>query len=141
MTTHTVGVVVDRNFGDRLLPIVRRLHVWVCDTPANREAAERAWASIPTGAVWNEAGATTFKVSENDSPVDMVLDRLTDIDLHHGEYSHDPAWSVVEVYGSKPIAALQQALQEFGVDTFRETPGGFVCSRPLNSAHQAKENA
>lgn len=131
MSDHLVAVVVDREFGERLLPLVQRFHVWVCDTPVNRTAAEKAWESISPGAVWNEAGATIFKVSENDNPEDMVLDRLTDVDLHHGEYSHDPAWSVIEVYGSKPTAALRQALQEFGVDKFRETPDGFVCSRPL----------
>jgi len=126
--------VVDRHFGDRLLGIAKVFHIWICDTPVNRQAAERAAAALPLEAVWNEAGATTFKVSENDSPEDMVLDRFTAVDLHHGEYSHDPAWSVIEVYGSKPTAALRQALQEYGVDEFRETQEGFVCSRPSTEA-------
>ncbi len=73
MSEHHVAVVVDRAFGERLLPLAQRLHVWVCNTPANREAVEKAVAALPPGAVWNEAGATTFRVSENDSPEGMVL--------------------------------------------------------------------
>ncbi len=130
MSEHHVAVVVDRAFGERLLPLAQRLHVWVCNTPANREAVEKAVAALPPGAVWNEAGATTFRVSENDSPEGMVLDQLSTIDLHHGESSHDPAWSQIEVYGVRLNDALRAAWQEYGVNEFRETPEGFVCSRP-----------
>ena len=102
-----VAVVVDRDFGERLLTLAQRLHVWVCDTPINDAAGEKAWAALPPGAVWNEVGVTTFRVGENDSPEDMAICHVGDIDLHH------PAWSRIEVYGVS-----------------REMPEGFVCSRP-----------
>ena len=125
MPSHHVAVVVDREFGERLLPLAQRLHVWICDTPANREAAEKAWETIMPGAVWNEVGVTTFRISEDDSPEDMAISHIGDIDLHH------PAWSQVEVYGVRLNDELRAAWQEYGADEFRETQDGFVCSRPL----------
>ena len=128
MTAHKVGLVVDRDFGDRLLDIAKVFHVWICDTPANREAAEKAWAAVPPGAVWNEVGATTFRVGENDSPEEMAAGRLVDLDEHH------PGWSRIEFFGVGPEAGLRAALQEYGADEFRETQEGFICSRPSTEA-------
>ena len=125
MAEHRVAVVADREFGERLLPLAQRLHVWACDTPVNREAAEKAWAAIPPGAVWNEVGVTTFRVGDDDSPEDMVVRHVGDIDLHH------PSWRQIEVYGVRLNDALRAAWQEYGADEFRETGDGFVCSRPL----------
>ena len=125
MSSHRVAVVVDRTFGERLLPLARRLHVWVCDTPTNHEAAEKAWAAIPPGAVWNEVGVTTFRVSESDSPEEMVIRHIGDIDLHH------PTWSQIEVHGVRLNDGLRAAWREYGADEFRETGEGFVCSRAL----------
>lgn len=124
MSDHRVAVVVDREFGERLLPLAQRLHVWVCDTPINDAAGEKAWAALPPGAVWNEVGVTTFRVGEDDSPEDMAICHVGDIDLHH------PAWSQIEVYGVRLNDDLRAAWQEYGADEFRETPEGFVCSRP-----------
>jgi len=130
MSSHRVAVVVDRAFGARLLPLAQRLHVWVCDTSTNREATEKAVADLPPNAVWNEVGVTTFGRGEIDSPEDLIIRYAGDIDLHHGEHSHDPAWSQIEVYGVRLNDALRTAWQEYGVNEFRETPEGFVCSRP-----------
>lgn len=124
MSGYRVAVVVDRAFGERLLPLAQRLHVWVCNTPTNREAAEKAVADLPPGAVWNEVGVTTFGRGEIVSPQDMVTHHIGDIDLHH------PLWSQIEVYGVRLNDALRAAWQEYGANEFRETPEGFVCSCP-----------
>ncbi len=59
----------------------------------------------------------------------MIINRFTTIDLHHNHYSHDPAWSQIEVYGVGLTPRLRQELREYGVTDFHETPDGFVCSR------------
>lgn len=125
MSSHHVALVVDREFGERLLPLARRLHVWICDTPINNAAGEKAGAAVPPGVVWNEVGVTTFRVGEGDSPEDMVTCHIADMDLHH------PAWSQIEVYGVRLNGGLRAAWQEYGADEFQETPNGFVCSRPF----------
>ncbi len=123
MSTHNVAIVVDREFGERLVPLSQRLHVWICDTPANGEAAKKAVAAVPAGAVWNEVGVTTFRVNENETPEDMAISRLEDIDLHH------PGWFQMEFYGVMINDELRRELQEYGTSEFGETPYGFVCSR------------
>lgn len=131
MPNHSVAIVVDREFGERLLPLTQRLHVWICHTPINREAAEKSWAAAPAGAVSNEVGATTFGVDENDSPEDMAINRLADIDLHHF------GWSRMEFYGVELSDKLRLELQEYGVNEFQETFDGFVCSRPAEEEKNA----
>lgn len=126
MPDHSVALVVDRTFGERLLPLAQRLHVWVCDTPINDAAAEEAGAAIPPGAVWNEVGVTTFRAGPNDTPEEMVIGRILDIDEHH------PNWTQVEVYGVWLTDDVRAAWQEYRADEFWETPEGFCCSRPLS---------
>lgn len=130
MSIHTVGIVVDRNFGDQLLEIARRIHVWVCDTPGNWPVVERL-SQMQQPGEWNEWGATIFRVGDDESPEDMVIHILSAVNQHHNQYSHDPPWSQIEVYGVAPTKNVREALQEYGVDDFRETPGGFICVRVL----------
>ena len=47
MTRRTrVAIVVERDFGDKLLELSRSQHVWIADTDANRAAAELVWKAI-----------------------------------------------------------------------------------------------
>jgi hypothetical protein len=43
---YAVALVVDRAFGDQLLEFVRRLHVWIVDSPGNRAAVKEAWSEL-----------------------------------------------------------------------------------------------
>jgi hypothetical protein len=132
---YVVAIVVERDFGDELAELAERLHVWVCSTPQNRRQVERmrmrdAQLESPS----TEHGVTTFNVSDADSPEEMLVGVLADVDLHHGEYSHSPPWSVLEVYGALPTPAVRAALGKFGVNTFSTMGRGFHCSRPEEGA-------
>lgn len=39
---------------------------------------------------------------------------LGNVDLHHGEYSYNPPWSIIEVYGCAPTPAIHAAVAEHG---------------------------
>ncbi len=65
MSTYKIAVVVDEAFGERLVGIAKLIHVWVCDTPVNRQAAETVNAHLMPEGVWNEQGVTTFHFSVN----------------------------------------------------------------------------
>ena len=58
----------------------------------------------------------------------MFLGIVDNVDLHHGEYSHTPAWSVLEVYGVDPSIMIKSMLEEYGQGSFVETEGGFIFS-------------
>jgi hypothetical protein len=56
--------VVDHHFGQRLNALAARLHVWICDTPVNRQATEEIWRANPGFS--GSAGVTIFQVEDED---------------------------------------------------------------------------
>jgi hypothetical protein len=123
---YSVAVVVDRAFGERLAALARRLHVWACATAENQRAATGYWAGQRSSP---EAGITTFKVSDSDSPERMLIRVMPDVELHHGKYAHTPPWQALEVYGVAATVPIRKALSELGVREFTDTSDGFVCRR------------
>jgi hypothetical protein len=131
-TPHKVAIVADRDFASRLDALSRSVHVWVCDSPSNKQAATRIWAAREDYDL--ESGVTTFNALPTDSGEDMVIGVLPALDLHHNEYSHDPPWSIIDVYGTTLTPKLEAALREFGVTEFELWDGGFTCRRASSVA-------
>ena len=125
-----MAVVVDRTFGHHLAPLANTVHVWACDSTANRTAAQGIWATL--GEYSPERGVTIFKVAPSDTPEEMLLDVLDTLDLHHNEYSHDPPWSCLIVHGTMLSDGIRAALTAFGVTTFDGTESGFKACRPID---------
>jgi hypothetical protein len=73
-------------------------------------------------------GVTTFKAPEDTSSEDMLISELNTIDLHHGSYSANPPYTVLDVIGT---ARLRAELGECGFDDFQEIPQGFRAVRPI----------
>lgn len=128
-----VAIVVERDFGKGIVELARRLHVWVCSTSENRRHADEARRPMPAGPSI-EHGVTTFDVSDDASPEEMLIGILETVDLHHGEHSSWPPWSILEVYGASATPGVRAALAEFGVDSFSTTARGFHCSRPAEGS-------
>ena len=130
---HRVAIVVDPDFGARLEVLASRLHVWIAATVSNRAAAERYWESHPTpiGAAALEAGVTTFDVDTSQSADEWCSAILSTVEEHHGEYSHVPPVSELEIYGTTPTPTLRSALEDSGFAPERENAGGFRASRSV----------
>src|SRR5690348_14444239 len=94
---YCVAIVVDPEFGPRLTELAARMPVWVVDTPTNRSATERIWAAAtrPT-----EGGVTLFRSDLSVPPDERIAAILNDVEVHHGEYSHDPALNGLEIHGA-----------------------------------------
>lgn len=130
-TPHGVAVVVDPAYGDKLLDLAARLHVWIIDTPVNKAAAQVLWSQ--DGRIHSlDSGVTTFSAFVVRRPDEIVASMLETIDLHHGEYSHSPPWSVLEVYGASPSPSLAAALADYGFTDISPTPDGFRASRSFH---------
>ena len=125
--SNKVTLVLEPDFGDRLASLATMSHVWVIDTPANQTAASQYWAQNPNSEI--ETGITTFKSSENESPWESCLNMLETIDLHHGEYSSNPPYSVLEVIGAPLTEELKSAIEGLGFRSFEPMIEGFRASR------------
>jgi hypothetical protein len=128
---YRVFVVLDRDYGERLLELPRSGPVWIVDTPQNRAAAQNLWAVNPNRN--HLEGATTFKAGQDCSNEETLINELDTIDLHHGSYSADPPYTVLEVIGVRLSDKLENELSRFGFNQFRATTEGFGAVRPVPS--------
>ena len=136
--SQTVRVVVDPNFGERLAALPSGDPVWVIDSPLNTPVAHRLWRERP--AVDHRTGITTFRSGASESPESELLSQLQTIDLHHGEYSADPPYLVLEVFGCSPSELVCAELSEIGFSIQSTTAEGFVATRVNGAVDLTKES-
>jgi hypothetical protein len=125
---YKVFIVVDRAFGDRLVALEARVPVWIVDTPVNRAVVQRL--SKERAAENHLTGVTVFTDSDAMSPEQLLLSELDTIDLHHGSYSADPPYTVLEVLGAPLTENIKAALSEYGFNQFQYGMSGFSALRP-----------
>jgi hypothetical protein len=128
-TPYSVTVILDATYGDSLLALPVGTPVWIVDSPPNRTAAQRVWAQRTSGSHLD--GITTFKTREGASVEQMLLGKLDSIDLHHGTYSAEPLYTVLEVIGADVTEQIKSAMSAFGFTEFETTALGFRAVRPL----------
>jgi len=76
-------------------------------------------------------GVTTFRFAEDSSSEDTLINELDTIDLHHGTYSANPPYTVIEVIGVEISDRVKGSFGDFGFDQFEPIPQGFRAIRPL----------
>jgi hypothetical protein len=117
----TIAIVVDPNFGERLISLANQMPVWIADTQTNRPVAE---------SLWSHAGSrvTTFRVAGDDA-AEWCRTILPQVDLHHGGYSQSPAFNSIEVFGASATPDLRGAFSTYGFMISDERPDGFRAVR------------
>jgi hypothetical protein len=128
---YSVSVVLDRDFGERIRELLEAGPVWVVDSAPNQTSAQGIWATFPERDHLD--GVTIFKASADRDPAQVLVDEMDTIDMHHGMYSANPAYTVMHVIGCELGPEVQKKLAEFGFDSFTRTSEGFEASRPLPS--------
>jgi hypothetical protein len=126
-----VYVVVDREFGERLAAIEPGAPVWIVNTPTNKAVAQRLWKERPQDN--HLTGITTFDSNDSSSPDDILLGELNTIDLHHGSYSADPPYTLLEVIGTPLSATIENEMSAYGFNEFESNSAGFTAKRPAAS--------
>jgi hypothetical protein len=130
-SAYIVALVVDPEYGERLGALALDMPGWIADTPTNRSAAEVLWRDAPIEISHTVRRAiTTFRVQANEPPEMWAVSVLGDIDLPHGEYSHTPPYSALEVIGAEATGDLREALKEYGLSELEARPQGFRASKP-----------
>ena len=126
---YRVAIVVDRHFGPRLAELAKRLHVWVCDSPGNRPAVEAIWRDRGEGKYNIDSGVTILDCAPDEAVEDALANIIGTVDEHHGQYSHDPPWSVIEVIGCGPSPRVRTAFAEYGAEVTDLKPDRFEARR------------
>lgn len=129
MPAHEVAIVMNPAFSEELAEVASRMHVWILGTPTNCEASQRAWSAYPGNSL--ERGVTTIKPGGHENAEDLFTAMLGTIDEHHGEYSHDPPWTVLHIYGVKPVPEVLNALAYYGATQIDAQSDHFIATRVL----------
>jgi hypothetical protein len=120
---YMVHVIVDPAFGQRLREIPVGEPIWIADTEVNRPAYKMVETERNPESYL--VGLTCFKVDAKNSPEDWLISEIATIDLHHGEMSHAPPWSIINVIGAKWSNRIRDELAKFGFDKHEDTADGF----------------
>ena len=126
---YSVSIVLDREFGARISELLESGPVWVVDSPINRDSAQKLWAEFPSRNHLD--GASIFKAALDASPAQTLFNNMETINLHHGVYSANPAYTAVNVIGCNLTSEIQEFLAAFGFNSFKRTNHGFQATRSL----------
>ena len=125
---YRVHLVVDPEFGERLSTLPADEPVWVVASPLNESAARQLWQQRPTKSHLD--GVSVFDSYDGDRE-EAVLGTLDTIDLHHGEHSATPPYSLLEVIGCPASESIRAALAELGFSVVAATTEGFSAQRSI----------
>jgi len=131
---YRVHVVVDPAYGERIRVLPTDEPVWVIDSAGNHSVIRSIWEERDGRKVLG--GITSFTFDPAAGPEDWLIAELAVIDLHHGELSHDPPYSVLNVIGAKWSDRIQRELGGLGFDRWETTPEGFTCTRDVANRGQ-----
>jgi hypothetical protein len=126
-------VVLDPEFGDRIRAVQPSQPAWVIHSERNTAVMRAAWAA-------GLKDVTLFTPSELQSEHEFVS-QLDMIDLHHGPYSTDTPYTLIEVIGARLTEDAEEALRQLGFDSFQSTTEGFAATRSEAEAHRLRRDA
>jgi hypothetical protein len=124
-TEHRVAIVLDPNYAERIVELARECHVWLVTSASNDPVVAVLWRDDRAYSL--EEGVTTFSAAE--TPEASFISILEEVEVHHGDYSHDPPLSVIEVIGLEPTEAVRDELSSYGFGDIELSAEGFVVRR------------
>jgi hypothetical protein len=97
---YRVHIVVDPNYGEKIFNLPFGEPSWIVESAENYKAIQEFCKRHPELNELN--GITAFKFNPTAKPESWLIDELSAIDLHHGEYSHTPHipfWTLLVLSG------------------------------------------
>ncbi len=122
-----VAIVVCLDFSAQLELLLRRMHVWVIETPKNKRAADTLWSSDVHRKGLTEL--TTFR----GAPANTRLGILQAVEDHHNEYTQPGPYDELIVFGRTLSPEIRTECEGFGFDQFEEREEGFRALRGSNN--------
>ena len=119
-------VIVDPEYGRRLLEIEPGWPVWITMSPTNKPVVYSLWQTCPEPD--HLTGTTGFQFDPDIGPDERFLAQLRTIDVHHGAYSSSNPYTELEVIGTPLTVAIREALSQLGFSKFTEGQDCFVAT-------------
>lgn len=128
---HKVALVVDPNYGEKILPIADCMHVWVVYSKENMHAIDIWYKKRVDNHLFFQKGASNFEYNPSQSPEEIAASIIETINDHHGpdwseEISQIPEWTYIEIYGCELKDPIKSTLEEYGINCFEVTEYGFI---------------
>jgi len=124
---YKVFLIIDSAYGESLAALPPHAPVWIIESSLNNPIVERLRQEKAEESYLQ--GITTFKEKPRMTPEEQVISMLEQVDLHHGEFSADPPYSILEVIGCTPNDDMKQELQGYGFSISEITKEGFIATR------------
>ena len=118
-----VTLILDPNFGERIMNVSKSAPVWIVESDCNRQAVELARASS------GSRGVTVFAAKSGESPKVTCERIVASLDDHFNECSQTPGYDQLEVLGLKLADVDLRHFQNLGFSGFSTTEAGFVASK------------
>ena len=125
--SHKIAIVVDAGFGEKLFDIAKRMPVWIADSAINREAVNR-WRTFASKNI-NNYEVTIYCGVKGDPPERWLENVIEDVDLCHNQFSKDPPYWAVEVYGMLLTEQIKEFFVGYGFYIYRNRHNGFYSSK------------
>jgi len=120
-------VIVNPEYGDRLLEIERGRPVWVTMSTTNQPVVYSLWQTYHEPDHLTDI--TGFLFTADIGPDERFLAQLSTIDVHHGSYSSINPYTELEVIGTPLTVAIREALSHRGFSKFTEGEDSFIATR------------
>ncbi|MDD5330545.1 MAG: hypothetical protein PHX38_11095 [Sulfuricella sp.] len=114
-----VALVLNPDFGERVIALAQEMPVWVVFSPVNALAVEFARSAFEEGRI------TTILPRVGEYPSDLFARALYAIDEHHGEASQSVPYSTLWVYGASERMMTPDLAAELGFMPVIVTKDGF----------------
>ena len=128
---YKVFLIVDTTYGESLATLPPHVPVWIIESDLNTPVAERLRQERAEES--HLQSITTFQEKPKLSSEEQAISMLEQVDLHHGECSTDPPYSILEVIGCIATDKMRQELQEYGLGISEITEEGFTATRTENA--------
>jgi hypothetical protein len=124
-----VALVLDREFGGRILALAARTRVWAVDSPANRRVADRLREKDRSPE--DRGGITLVEADPAATQSAACLEMLYAVESVHGPFVHNPPYGEIEVIGMEGGEAdpVRAELARLGFIDFVTTQDGFRAHR------------
>ncbi|MCL2644230.1 MAG: hypothetical protein FWD51_02095 [Betaproteobacteria bacterium] len=121
-----VALVLQPDFGERLIQLVELMPVWIIESSQNRVAVEKI---RNTKLLRSAIPITTFQAKEGEL-LKTVCERIVlSLEDHYNEYSQIPSYNELKVIGISLTDVSLKPFLKLNFDEFLVTETGFIARK------------